>query len=121
MKPLSIAWKDIQITLKDRGALAQMFELMRVINQARADGATAVQLQPAQDTFRKLAGVLGLRLEEAGGSQAAEPFISLLVELRDEMRKQKQWALSDLIRDRLAGLGVLVEDSKEGSSWRFKD
>jgi cysteinyl-tRNA synthetase len=104
------------------GALAQLFELVRAINQARADGCDDGQLQPAQSALRKLAGVLGLRLEEtASGSQAAEPFVTLLVELRTELRKQKQWAFSDLIRDRLAELGVTLEDSKEGSAWRFKE
>ncbi len=39
--------------------------------------------------------------------------------MRSEVRKQKLWALSDLIRDRLKALGVTIEDSKEGTSWRW--
>jgi cysteinyl-tRNA synthetase len=35
------------------------------------------------------------------------------------VRKQKLWTLSDLIRDRLNELGVTLEDSKEGSTWRW--
>jgi len=35
------------------------------------------------------------------------------------VRKQKLWSLSDLIRDRLKELGVTIEDSKEGTSWRW--
>jgi len=103
------------------GALAQLFELVRSINQARADGANDEQLAGAQATLRQLAGVLGLRLKGRDQSgQAAAPFIDLLVELRSELRRQKQWAFSDLIRDRLAALDILVEDSKEGSTWRAK-
>jgi len=41
------------------------------------------------------------------------------VEIRTEMRKQKIWAMSDLIRDRLKELGVGIEDNKEGTSWRW--
>jgi len=103
------------------GALAQLFELVRSINQARADGANDEQLAGAQATLRQLAGVLGLRLKGRDQSgQAVAPFIDLLVELRSELRRQKQWAFSDLIRDRLAALDILVEDSKEGSTWRAK-
>ncbi len=102
------------------GALGQMFDLVRSINQARDAGATDDQLQPAQDKLRELAGVLGLRLDqEEKDRQGAEPFIDLLVELRSDLRKQKQWALSDQIRDKLADLDVILEDSKEGTTWRW--
>lgn len=102
-------------------ALSHLFELVRAINQARTAGATDADLQPAQGTLRELAGVLGLRLQEkVEASQAADPFIDLLVEVRTELRKQKLWALSDLVRDRLAALGVILEDSKEGTTWRYQ-
>jgi cysteinyl-tRNA synthetase len=102
------------------GAMAALFELVRAINQARADGATADELQPAQGRLQELAGVLGLTLQKAhksGGEAGA--FIDLLLEVRGELRKQKLWALSDLVRDRLKALGVTIEDSKEGSTWHF--
>ena len=102
------------------GALAQLFELVRVINQTRADGATHDQLKPAQESLADLAGVLGLRLEEAEReSQAADPFIGLLIDLRRELRAQKNYALADQIRQNLTALGVQLEDSKEGTSWRW--
>jgi len=43
----------------------------------------------------------------------------LLVDVRTEARKQKNWALSDLIRDRLKELGVAIEDEKEETRWRW--
>jgi cysteinyl-tRNA synthetase len=103
------------------GALAQLFELVRVINQARADGATDVELTPAQEVILDLTGVLGLTLkEEKSGNQAADPFVNLLIEIRRELRENKQWALSDKVRDRLTELGVVLEDSKEGTLWHWK-
>ncbi len=102
------------------GALAGLFELVRATNTARDNGATAAQLQPAQSTLRTLAGVLGLRLgERKAAAGEAERFIALLVELRTEMRNQKNWAMSDLIRDRLKELGVMIEDSKDGTTWHM--
>ncbi len=101
------------------GALGTLFDLVRAVNTARDAGAGAGQLKPAQETLRQLAGVFGLRLEEKTGSEGADQYINLLLEVRTEVRKQKLWALSDLIRDRLKALNVLVEDSKEGSTWRY--
>ncbi len=103
------------------GALAALFELVRSINQARADGAQDSELEPAQSMLRKLAGVLGLTLAPAAshGTGTADPFVDLLVEIRSELRKQKLWALSDLVRNRLQELGVVLEDSKDGTTWHW--
>ncbi|MGE5072256.1 MAG: cysteine--tRNA ligase [Anaerolineae bacterium] len=100
-------------------ALAALFELVKAINTARDQGATNEQIKPAQDVLRELASVLGLRLEEKSGSGDADKFVKLLVEVRGEVRKQKLWQLSDLIRDRLKEMGVALEDSKEGTNWKW--
>jgi cysteinyl-tRNA synthetase len=101
------------------GALGNIFDFVRAINTARDQGATSEQLQPAQEALRELTQVYGLRLEEKSGSGDADKFIDLLLEVRSEVRKQKLWQLSDLIRDRLKELGVIVEDSKDGSTWHW--
>ncbi|GAP20012.1 cysteine--tRNA ligase [Leptolinea tardivitalis] len=100
------------------GALGNLFDLVRVINQARADGASDEILKPAQAVLNELCGVFGLILEkETGEDQSAAPFIDYLVELRTEMRKQKLFAFSDQIRDRLSSMGIVLEDSKDGTTW----
>jgi len=99
--------------------LAVLFDLVRSVNTARDQGASEEQLQPAQAVLHELTGVLGLRLLEKQGSAQADAFVELLVEVRSEVRKQKLWALSDLIRDRLVGLGVALEDTKDGTTWRW--
>ncbi len=105
-------------------ALGHLFDLVRVINAARDAGATAAQLQPAQQTLCDLAGVLGLDLtkqppQKQGHAEAA-PFIDLLVEIRTDLRAAKQWVLADKIRDRLSELGVQLEDTPGGTLWRWK-
>ncbi len=100
-------------------AMASIYELVKAINTARDEGATDEQLKPAQAALRELTSVLGLRLQEKKGSGGADKFIDLLVEIRSEVRKQKLWALSDQIRDKLKSLGVTIEDSKEGTTWRW--
>ena len=102
-------------------ALAAIFELVRNINQARSDGATEAQLLPAMQVFNELTGVLGLQLEEQSGSgNAADPFIDLLVSLRRDLRAEKNWALSDKLRNELKALGVILEDSKDGTTWSWE-
>ncbi len=102
-------------------ALGTLFDLVRSINSLRAEGAVDNQLKPAQDLFKELTGVLGLRLETTTAStSAADPFIDLLVELRKDLRAEKLYALTDKIRDRLTALNVVIEDSKDGTTWRWK-
>lgn len=103
------------------GALASLFELVRAINQARADGATDKQMSNAQDQLRKLAGVLGLTLDKTDISDhTVDGFVELLIEIRKDLRANKLWQLSDKVRDRLVELGVVLEDSREGTSWHWK-
>ena len=102
------------------GALGFLFDLVRVINQARAEGAINGELTQSQDELKKLLSVLGLRLADEVEAKPADAFVDLIVEIRREIRKQKLWDLSDKIRDQLDALGVKVEDSQEGSSWHWK-
>ncbi len=99
-------------------ALAALFDLARDINRGRERGLDVVEAQAA---LRELAGALGLTLDEAESVSAAEaaPFIQTLVDVRTELRAARQFQVADGIRDRLAELGVTLEDSPEGTSWRL--
>ena len=98
-------------------ALASLFDLVREINRGRESGSN---IEPAQDTLRELAGVLGLELDEPQVESAeAAPFIQTLVDVRAELRAARQFQLADSIRDRLTELGVTLEDNPEGTTWRL--
>lgn len=99
-------------------AVSVLFDLARLANQSEGDDRAAVQ----QAMF-DIAGILGLRLipEQADETpEDAAPYIDLLVNLRSELRIKREWALADQIRDQLAELGVLIEDTAEGPVWRRK-
>ncbi len=100
-------------------ALAALYELVKAINTARDNGANDDQLAPAQNTLRELTGVFGLQLKEKTGSSEAEAQVKALIAERNEARKQKNWARSDELRDQLKALGVAIEDSKDGTMWRW--
>ena len=103
------------------GALGGIFELVRQVNTTRDAGATDEQLEPAQKALRELTTVLGLRMENSRTGGDADKFVDLLIELRTELRAQKLWALSDLLRDRLKEMGVGIEDAKAGgTSWKWE-
>ncbi len=103
------------------GALGYLFELVTAINRARDAGVGGEPFAAAQAMLLELTGVLGLQLETAQpqGAEAA-PFIELLLELRAKLRVVKQYALADEVRNRLTDLGVVVEDTREGSTWRME-
>jgi len=96
-------------------AIAVMFDLARETNRARSEG---MDVEQAQQTLLELAGVLGLTLEEREVSLAAQPFIDLLISIRSDLRKEKQWQLADKIRSSLEEMGIVVEDTPKGTVWR---
>lgn len=97
-------------------AIAVLFDLVREINRAREEG---LNIAEAQRTLVELAGVLGFTLEEpAKPPLEAAPLVELLIEVRDELRKAKQWQLADRIRSRLADMGIALEDTPKGTVWK---
>ena len=109
--------------------IATLFDACRVINQAN-DGAITLS-QADIDTLRQLMQtfafeVLGLR-DNASGDAATgidltpyQKAVDLLLEVRRNAKAAKDWATSDLIRDRLAEAGFDIKDTKDGVEWRVK-
>lgn len=99
-------------------AIAVLFELAKGINRGVEQGLNVAE---AQHTLLKLADILGLTLKEK--TQVApdtEAFISLLVSIRDDLRRDQQWQLADKIRTGLASSGVTLEDTPQGTRWTYK-
>ena len=100
--------------LNTAAALASLFDLAREINRGRNGG---MDVEGAQSTLRELAGVLGLTMRESESDLAARPFVDLLVEVREGLRMARSYDLADLVRSRLAELGVVLEDTDDGTQW----
>jgi cysteinyl-tRNA synthetase len=110
--------------------IAVLFDACRIINQikdgkAKATAEDIAKLRQVMDTF--LVEILGIRTEMGEGAgmsaEAMKPFegaVDLLLQMRSEAKKNKDWATSDLIRDRLAALGFDVKDTKDGWEWSIK-
>ena len=110
--------------------ISHLFDACRVINQVNDGKATAT----AQDieTLKKLFNtflveILGIRTETIatgeGNEDALRPFeqaVDFILEMRRTAKANKDWATSDLIRDRLAQIGFDVKDTKDGFEWSVK-
>ena len=112
-------------------AIAVLFDLSKAINSA-FDGNEGIAEESIQktDTFLHTAGadILGIltHTEQSMGRNNRESgktidgIMDILLELRAEARKNKNFALSDTIRERLLAVGIEIKDTKDGASWSKK-
>jgi len=106
--------------LNTAGALGALHELGREINRARGEGAEPQDLAPAQAMLKQLAGVLGLTLVESQRdvSSAEAARINELIAQRNALRASKKYAEADKLRAQLSEMGVVIEDSAQGTTWK---
>ena len=102
--------------------IAQLFEITRIINLVN-DGKetlTTDDINIVSKTINDFAfNILGLKNEMSSGNNAEKlsGVVQMLIEMRNEARANKNWALSDEIRDRLAALEIHLKDGKEGTTF----
>lgn len=102
--------------------ISQLFEAARFINGQEGPCAlTESELALLRETMAAfLFDVLGLEnIAQGGSSQKLEDVIRILLRLREKARADRDFALSDAIRDQLAEAGVEVKDGKGGSEYRL--
>ncbi|HEX2948808.1 MAG TPA: cysteine--tRNA ligase [Armatimonadota bacterium] len=107
-------------------AVAILFELVSEANKLTGDAAfipDAISLKALSDARAltiRLAGVLGIDLtpEPAVQDTLAPQLMNLIINLRTQARKEKNYAMSDAIRDNLKELGITLEDTPQGTVWR---
>ncbi len=99
--------------LNTADALSAIFELTRELNTYLLEGLSSQEAQKALEVFLELTDVLGLLYNDKS-EQIPDEVLSL-VQKRSEARKQKDFALADKIRDEIAGLGYIVEETRQGT------
>lgn len=103
-------------------AIAQLFELVRQINliNDQQAGITQNDLEKLRSFMHSVFfDILGLQLygKTVKENTKEEELIDLIIMLRNEARKNKDWSTSDAIRDQLEQIGIQLKDSKEGTTW----
>jgi len=110
-------------------AIGVLFDCARDVNALihGAEPPSAATLRDIDQWFRvrggEILGILPDSIETGDDSRPAmeASLIELLIELRAAARQQKLWSFSDTIRDGLKAMGIVLEDTKEGTTWKRVD
>jgi cysteinyl-tRNA synthetase len=118
------------------GAIGDLFELVRRLNKFVDDGKLEdpqhrdsrelAELAQGAKTLREVAATVGLFREPpravaaADGDGLIRQLLELLLEIRTDSRKARNFAMADKIRGRLGDLGVVLEDRPGGTEWSLK-
>jgi cysteinyl-tRNA synthetase len=105
-------------------AIAHLFDACKAINQVHDGKATINQadLTELKDTFKLfIEDIFGLQSEanNAGTNDAYKKAIDLLLNMRLEAKRNKDWGTSDKIRNELTALGFSIKDTKDGFEWNL--
>jgi cysteinyl-tRNA synthetase len=107
-------------------AIAVLFDAARDVNARLSQRPDQAYLRAAKAFFDAyMQGVLGLSPAAQQGPQAEEELrrldglIGLVLEQRQEARIRRDFSAADAIRERLEGLGIIVEDTPQGSRWKL--
>jgi cysteinyl-tRNA synthetase len=115
-------------------AIATLFDFVRVVNkfidqhglEAKKPAAELATLDAMLLVLRELTGVLGLFTKppqaKAGGADEGlvAKLMELVIEIRANARKAKDFATADLVRDKLTAAGIVLEDRPDGTGWSRK-
>jgi cysteinyl-tRNA synthetase len=104
--------------------IAELFDAVRVVNSTRdgKESLSAADIALLKQTMSDFVfEVLGLKddvMENAGDT--TDGLMQLIIKIRADARAKKDFATSDLVRDELAKVNIVLKDSKEGTSWEIK-
>jgi cysteinyl-tRNA synthetase len=106
-------------------AVGSIFSLVSHVNKSinSSNGVSQYTLANAYKVLVETCQVLGIytmnEQETNNNDKYFDPLIELLIEIRQDARNQKDWDTSDKIRDRLKEINIEIQDTREGTSWKF--
>lgn len=124
---LNLAYEAMDDDMNTPIVISHLFDASKIINGAAAGEVKLskediAKLRHLYDVF--LIDLLGINLtgdsDNGSASKAYEGAVDLLMEIRKNAKAQKDWATSDLIRDKLSDLGFDIKDTKNGVEWSVR-
>ena len=105
--------------------IAHLFDGVRIINSVK-DGKESLNLadlEKIKTIFNSfVTDILGLiSAKESSGNDLTNEVMELVLQLRGNAKKSKDFGTADLIRDELDKVGIQIKDGREGSSWEVKN
>jgi len=113
-------------------AVSVWFDMTREVNSCLREGTySRADLERSVDLFHSFNSVLGIFKEDADGKLQldrsskgdglSESLMELMLEIRQDARKNKDFATADKIRDSLNKMGIIIEDTPQGSRWKIQE
>lgn len=111
-------------------ASSTVFDLAKAVNiyytavQSGACGIDSGAVALAMKHMKEIMDVLGIlesawtRRETAADSEDFQKLMQVILDIRQEARAEKQYAIADKIRDRLAAMDIVIEDTPTGARWK---
>jgi cysteinyl-tRNA synthetase len=102
-------------------AIAALVNLTKEVEKSIPSGFDEKTLRQVSGTLKEMCSIIGIFEEREGKKpfrDISTELVNLIVEIRDEARRRNDWESSDRIRDRLKKIGVILEDTAEGTKWR---
>ena len=105
--------------------IAHLFDGVRIINSVKdgKESLNSVDLEKLKNIFNTfVTDILGfISSKESGGNNLTNEVMDLVLQLRTNAKKSKDFETADLIREELDKAGIQIKDSREGSSWEVKN
>ena len=103
--------------------IAHLFDAVKMVNSIK-DSSESINTEDLERLKTLMNGfvhdVLGLDTEEINeSSDKLDGVVKMLIEMRNQARVDKNWALSDQIRDQLSDLGIQLKDGADGTTFTF--
>lgn len=110
-------------------AISAIFELVKEVNTfiSKVDSPNKSSVLLLKDIHQYIISmmdnILGIKLntEKKLGSELAENLVEILIDIRKEAKKNKNWETADIVRDRLKEIGIELKDTKDKTIWNYQN
>lgn len=124
---MTVVFSNLDDDFNAPKALASLFEMVSTINAVKNDQMDKEKLRPEvldkmKRVFKEVIfDIFGLKSEDfsSGSNEVTDGLMDLIIRIRQQARKDKNWTIADTIRDSLKEIGIEVKDGKDGTEWNL--
>ena len=105
--------------------IANLFELSKIINTSIKEKITMTFSQ--KELVKKIFDIflfelLGIKkIVENTNNDLSKELMKLIIDLRDNSKKNKDWETADIIRDKLSEINIQIKDTRDGTNWELNE
>ncbi len=119
------AWREFESRMDDdfstREAIASIYDLTHEANRLWSEGRLSRKgAENVAGVLERFNEVFGVLVGEKSGEDLSGKLVDLLLLVREDARKRKDFTQADTIRNRLSELGIEIQDTQDGAVWKRK-